>query len=132
LTGEVTGLSRHQGTASPTLLRNFSEHVEAVSYFNLFNSGWPGSFEKLERNILFAMENARSLKVNLDGLVNGIEDLPAVFQKGSRGIEPPEVIRGVERGNVTNWEVWTIYSTESLRNKATFYLNGQPIAMPAP
>jgi len=117
------GLARHQLTGSPTLLEKFARHVDAKTYGDIYGNWWPGTIEKLERNILSAMTDARYLQVNLDGLIDNIGEFPNLLEKGMRGIEPVEVVRGVERGNITNWEVWKIYI--SFKEKAFFYLNGR-------
>jgi len=121
------GLARHQRTGSPTQLENFALHVNAKTYGDIYGNWWPGTMERLETNMYLAMNEARYLKINLDGLIKEVDKFPSLLQKGSRGIEPVEVIRGVERGNITNWEVWKIYTTESLKAKAIFYFNGKPI-----
>jgi hypothetical protein len=123
------GLARHQRTGSPTQLENFARHVNAKTYGDIYGNWWPGTIEKLETNLYRAMNEARYLKINLDGLIKALDEFPSLLQKGSRGIEAVEVIRGVERGNITNWEVWKIYTTESLKVKAIFYLNGKPVSI---
>ena len=122
------GLARHQLTGSPTLLENFARHVDAKTYGDIYGNWWPGTMEKLKVNILRAMSNARYLKINLDGLISNLDEFPNLLQKGSRGIEPVDVLRGVERGNITNWEVWKIDT--SFKEKAFFYFNGKMVNVP--
>jgi hypothetical protein len=86
--------------------------------------------ERLEANMFRAMNEARYLKVNLDGLIENIEEFPILLQKGEQRIEPVEVIRGVERGNITNCEIWKIYTTECLKKKTFFYFNGRQVSIP--
>jgi len=124
------GLARHQRTGSLTSLENFAQHVGAKTYGDIYGNWWPGTIEKLEVNILRAMTDARYLRVNLDGLIKEIDQFPSILQKGERGIEPVEVLRGVEMGNITNWEIWKIYMTEMLKEKAVFYFNGTPMSVP--
>jgi len=124
------GLARHHLTGSPTQLENFAKHVNAKTYGDIYRNWWPGTMERLEANILRAMNNAKYLKINLDGLIKAVNEFPSLLQKGSRGIEPVEVIRGVERGNITNWEVWKIYTTFSLKPKAVYYFNSRPVSIP--
>jgi RHS repeat-associated protein len=124
------GLSVHQTTRSPDLLKNFAKHVNSKTYGDIYKSWWPGSMEKLESNILRAMNEAKSLKVNLDGLIKNTNEFPELLAKGSRGIEPMEVKLGVERGNITNWEVHTIESSPSLKDKTTYYFGGKPVSVP--
>jgi hypothetical protein len=121
------GLASHQVTYEPTLLKNFSKHVNAKTYGDIYGSWWPGSMEKLESNIVRAMKESKSLKVNLDGMVKNVDELPNIAKKGSRGIEPREVILGEERGNITNWEIFKIESNPSLKAKTTYYLGGKVV-----
>jgi len=124
------GLARHQRSGFPTLLENFAQHVDAKTYADIYGNWWPGTMERLEANMFRAMNEARYLKVNLDGLIENIDEFPIILQKGSRGIEPVEIIRGVERGNITNWEIWKIYTTECLKEKTFFYFNGRQVSIP--
>ncbi len=95
------GLARHQLTGSPTLLENFARHVDAKTYGDIY-----GNY----------------------GLISNLDEFPNLLQKGSRGIEPVDVLRGVERGNITNWEVWKIDT--SFKEKAFFYFNGKMVNVP--
>ncbi|KHD09122.1 hypothetical protein PN36_22930 [Candidatus Thiomargarita nelsonii] len=90
------GLARHQRSGSPALLENFAQHVYAKTYADIYGNWWPGTMERLKANLFRAMNDARYLKVNLDGLIESLDEFPILLQKGSRGIEPVEVINGVE------------------------------------
>uniref|UniRef100_UPI001C6115EC hypothetical protein n=1 Tax=Methylibium rhizosphaerae TaxID=2570323 RepID=UPI001C6115EC len=129
------GLSRDPISGQP-LLREFASandlHVYNVfrGERNLFTAPFPASYEALERNLTMSMDRARSISVNLDGLVQSVDEFPTILERGARGIEPAAVRNGLERGNTTNWEVWKVYNSSTLRPKATFYLNGQPVELP--
>ena len=58
------GLAIHQRSGSPTLLENFARHVGAETYADIYGNWWPGTMERLEANMLRAMNEARYLKVN--------------------------------------------------------------------
>jgi hypothetical protein len=129
------GLSKTEG--NPHLLQSFSNSTNSKVYniwnggnANLFETPWPGSYETLERNLRLAMDNARSLNVNLDGLVKSVDKLPGIVELGNRGIGFQEVVGNSLRGNVTNWEVSQVVTNPEYAKKATFYLNGKIVEVP--
>ncbi|MBD3885898.1 RHS repeat-associated core domain-containing protein [Phormidium tenue FACHB-886] len=68
-----------------------------------------------------AVERADTIFFALDGL---IDDIPGALDKGRRfGFS-------VERRNVTNAELYTIFSNQNLFNKTQFYLNNRPVQSP--
>jgi hypothetical protein len=79
------GLARHHLTGSPTQLENFARHVDALTYGDIYGNWWPGTMERLEANMLRAMNDARYLKINLEGLIKEVDEFPSLLQKGSRG-----------------------------------------------
>ena len=114
------GLWRHQGTGAGGLLDRFAGHVGAKTYGDLYGAGVFPSEAMLER----MMYGSRRLHVNLDGLVNSVDELPGIVQKGSKGMlhQPAPGV-----GNITNWEIWRIHQDPELLSKTIFYLNGKKV-----
>lgn len=122
----------------PKLLADFTRAQNARTVFvfggekdiNLFSSAFPGTSEKLQRNILFSLDNAKSINVNLDGVVKSVDDLPGVIELGNKGIDFERVVNGRVFGNTTNFEISTILQNQSLRGKTQFFLGGEPVEVP--
>ena len=101
--------------------------VSQDTKLSMYSSPAPGSTEQLQQNIRFAIQNAKQLHVNLDGIVTSVEQLPNIARLGRRGANASNTLNGVFSGNVTNWEISIILNNPEFRKKTTFYLNGQPV-----
>jgi hypothetical protein len=124
----AVGLARHQVTGDATLLNNFADRVGAKTYADVYGSWGFRDIPDLANKSLTAMENAERLHINLDGVVNSPEELPTIVQRGSRGIGVQDLLPdGRVSGNVTNWEIFKIETTPTLKAKATYYWNGKPL-----
>jgi hypothetical protein len=114
------------------MLENFARNVNAHTFKDIYGSwlNWR-DFADLAGKIEGALNGARTIRVNLDGLVQSVDDLPRIIELGARGIHFEGVTAtGTRMGNITNWEVFTIYTNPALRERAVFYLNGQPVRVP--
>lgn len=130
------GLTRAEGNSSS--LVNFARSQNAKIYnaykgndTNLFNSAFPGSYEKLQSNLLFSMDRAKNIKINLNGVVESVGELPSIVQRGQLGIGHTSIDNlGRPIGNVTNWEISQILTNPAYTNKSIFFLNGKQVKLP--
>lgn len=125
------GLTHTDGRWS---LREFAADQNAKIYhsygggdLNMFNSALPASDSILASNINFLMDRSRSIRFNLNGVVNSLEEIPVVARLGEQGIGSRVNYRGLEIGNHTNWELNQIIGNDQLFNKTKFFLNGQQV-----
>lgn len=102
------GLAKHQTTGQYTLLENFAKRVGAKTYRDIYGT-WGGfrDMEHLGERILGAMNGAKNLRFNLDGMsMSAYKSFLANPVIGNK--------------NITNWELWKV-STTGLQDKTTFY-----------
>lgn len=71
--------------------------------------------------------DAKSIRINLDGMVKSAKDLPDIVNRGKRGIAFQECGPDGIIGNITNREIATIFDNPELLKKATFYLDGKKV-----
>jgi len=98
------GLGRHQESGSQ-LLRNFAKHTGSKTYGDIYG------YLPAEKNILQAINDAKSINFNLDKFsLSRFKDF----------------LRNPKYGddNITNWELYTILTNPSFLNKTTFYGSG--------
>jgi hypothetical protein len=79
----------------------------------------------LVSNIDFLMDGFRSFLFNLNGVVNSLEEMPAVARMGGQGIGSRVNFRGQEIGGYTKCELNWIMGNDQLFNKTQFFLNGR-------
>jgi len=108
------GLGDHRGRKGSGTLARFAKHVSALWYRQWEEGGVAAlrSGETLmsESFLLWAMQNARTIHFNLDGI--SAERFGEFARNGKFGY-----------GNIANWELQQLLSTE-LGEKAVFYGRG--------
>jgi hypothetical protein len=125
------GLTRIDGQWA---LREFASDQNAKIYYshgagnlNMFNSAIPASNEILASNLKFLMERSGGIRFNLNGVVNSLDEIPAVMKLGEQGIGARVTYRSLEIGNHTNWELTQIMKSNQLFNKTKFFFKGQEV-----
>ena len=77
------------------------------------------------------MDRANTIKVNLNGVVDSVGDLPNVVRRAQEGIDFFTFDSAGRRiGNVTNWEISQVLANPAYANKAIFFLDGKQVKLP--
>jgi RHS repeat-associated protein len=104
------------------LLRRFADKIGAITYWDIYGEG-VGTFKTVAPRILAEMK-ARPIAVNLSGLEEIASDSIDDIVAGLRSIYAQK-----KDMSITQWEIKTILSNDSLLNKTSFYMNGELVSI---
>ena len=130
------GLTRVEGNSSSLIDFARSQNARIYNAFkgndvNLFDASFPKSYDHLQSNLQFLMDRANTIKVNLNGVVDSVGDLPNVVRRAQEGIDFFTFDSAGRRiGNVTNWEISQVLANPAYANKAIFFLDGKQVKLP--
>ncbi len=116
-TGSGGGTRLALGLNAGGRVERWASSVNAQTYWDLFDD--TTDMRVLGSRLLQAMDAAREIHFNLDGLVGPGRSARQVFEWGATGIG---------QGNVTNWEFYQVVS--HFADRATFYLEGRVVTLP--